>query len=57
MTTSTTMPRALIVSIWLCKPVDAAPLNLSVLNGSFRKLRVPYFGVLILRVLLFRVLY
>ena len=27
------------------------------LNGSFRKLGVPYFGVLIIRILLFRVLY
>ena len=26
-------------------------------NGSFRKLGVPYFGVLIIRILLFRVLY
>ena len=26
-------------------------------NGSFRKLEVPYFGVLIIRILLFRVLY
>ena len=28
-----------------------------VLNGSFRKYGVPYFGVLIIRILLFRVLY
>ena len=27
------------------------------LNGSFRKLGVPHFGVLIIRILLFRVLY
>ena len=27
------------------------------LGGSFRKLGVPYFGVLIIRILLFRVLY
>ena len=27
------------------------------LYGSFRKLRVPYFGVLVIRILLFRVLY
>ena len=26
-------------------------------SGSVRKLRVPYFGVLIIRILLFRVLY
>ena len=26
-------------------------------SGSFRKLGVPYFGVLIIRILLFRVLY
>ena len=26
-------------------------------DGSFRKLGVPYFGVLIIRILLFRVLY
>ena len=30
---------------------------LRLLNGSFRKLGVPYFGVLIIRILLFRVLY
>ena len=29
----------------------------SALSGSFRKLGVPYFGVLIIRILLFRVLY
>ena len=26
-------------------------------NGSFRKLGVPYFGVLVIRILIFRVLY
>ena len=26
-------------------------------NGRFRQLRVPYFGVLIIRILLFRILY
>ena len=31
--------------------------TLQALNGSFRILGVPYFGVLIIRILLFRILY
>ena len=45
-----------------CKVVDSESFNCCFLgfwaseNGSFRKLGVPYFGVLIVRILLFRVL-
>ena len=35
----------------------AAPHRRELRYGSFRKLGVPYFGVLIIRILLFRVLY
>ena len=38
-------------------PHQCLDFPLVVLNGSFRKLGVPYLGVLIIMILLFRVLY
>ena len=55
------MPRLEIrhLAIWLATGSEGLSLTVVVAfgSGSFRKLGVPYFGVLIIRILLFRVLY
>ena len=51
-------PSAVDARAWRFEDIDLSEwYEYALICGSFRKLGVPYFGVLIIRILIFRVLY